>query len=120
MEEFSLTSQFPFTLKANLPGDGTAEVKGKAGPIDTHNAVKTSFDEQLTLRHFDPLAAGFLDKSAGLSLLADVDSARGVGWWKLLTSSGTSTRNASNCGGCENQLPQADRYHLFDDSQYCR
>ena len=74
VQGFSFTKQFPYTLKANLPGDGTVGVAGKAGPIDAHNAANTAFDAQVTLRHLDPVAAGFLDKSAGLTLLADVDA----------------------------------------------
>jgi AsmA protein len=74
VQDFSFTKQFPFTLSANLPGQGTLNLNGKAGPIDAHDAAKTTFDVQMALHHFDPVAAGFLDKSAGLTVLADVDA----------------------------------------------
>jgi AsmA protein len=74
VQDFSFTKQFPFTLKANLPGEGTLSVTGKAGPIDPHNAARTTFEAQVTFRHFDPVAAGLLDKSAGISVLADIDA----------------------------------------------
>jgi AsmA protein len=88
IQDFSFSKQFPFTLKANLPGDGTVALTGKAGPIDQHNAAKTTFDAQLTLRHFDPVAAGFLDKSAGLEVLADID-AHAISDGQAITSNGT-------------------------------
>src|SRR5271154_1310492 len=74
MKDFSFTRQSPFALSASLPGDGTLTMTGNAGPINTHDASKTNFDAQLSLHHFDPIASGFLDKDAGISVLADVDS----------------------------------------------
>lgn len=88
VQDFSFKKQFPFTLKANLPGDGTVALSGKAGPIDPNNAAKTTFDAQLTLHHLDPVAAGFLDKSTGLSLLADID-AHAASNGESVTSNGT-------------------------------
>ena len=61
---------------------------GKAGPINPHDAAKTTFDAQLALHHFDPVAAGFLDKSAGLSVLADID-AHAVSNGSVVNSNGT-------------------------------
>lgn len=74
VQNFAFAKQFPFTLSAALAGQATVTVTGKAGPINPHDAAKTTFDSQLALHHFDPVAAGFVDKSAGISLLADVDA----------------------------------------------
>ena len=74
LKDFSFAKQFPFTLSAALPGQGTLTMTGKAGPINTQDAAKTTFDAQLALHHLDPVVAGFLDKSAGLSVLADIDA----------------------------------------------
>ncbi|MEO6817774.1 MAG: AsmA family protein [Edaphobacter sp.] len=74
VQNFSFSKRFPFTLSAALPGDGTVKLAGQAGPIDPHNAAATLFDAQLTMRHFDPVATGALDRSAGMSALADVDA----------------------------------------------
>lgn len=74
VQNFSFSKRFPFTLSAALPGDGTVKLAGQAGPIDPHNAAATLFDAQLTMRHFDPVATGALDRSAGISALADVDA----------------------------------------------
>jgi AsmA protein len=88
VQNFSFAKQFPFTLSAALPGQGTLAITGKAGPIDTHDAAKTVFDVQLALHHLDPVAAGFLDKSAGLSVLADFD-AHAVSNGSSVSSNGT-------------------------------
>jgi len=88
VQNFSFAKQFPFTLSAALPAQGTLTMTGKAGPIDAHDAANTSFDTQLALHHLDPVAAGFLDKSAGLSVLADID-AHAVSNGTSVSSNGT-------------------------------
>jgi AsmA protein len=88
VQNFSFAKQFPFTLSAALPGQGALTMTGKAGPIDTRDAAKTTFDTQLALHHLDPVAAGFLDKSAGLSVLADID-AHAVSNGTSVSSNGT-------------------------------
>lgn len=74
VQDFSFTKQFPFTLSANLPGKGTMTLTGQAGPIDSHNAATTVFDARLKGQHLDPVAIGVLDRSAGMTALADVDA----------------------------------------------
>ncbi|HEV2711291.1 MAG TPA: AsmA family protein [Edaphobacter sp.] len=74
VQNFSFAKQFPFTLNAHLPGDGTVTLAGQAGPIDPHNAAATVFDARLTMHHFDPVAVGAVDRSAGIAGLADVDA----------------------------------------------
>ncbi|MEO8737126.1 MAG: AsmA family protein [Edaphobacter sp.] len=74
VQNFSFTKQFPFTISANLPGQGTLALTGQAGPIDPRNAAATIFDARLTIHHFDPVAVGVIDRSAGMAGLADVDA----------------------------------------------
>jgi AsmA protein len=74
VQNFSFTKQFPFTLTAHLPGEGTVNLTGQAGPVDPNNAAATVFDARLMVRHFDPVAVGVLDRSAGMSALAGVDA----------------------------------------------
>jgi len=74
VDGFSFTKMSPFKVSANLPGEGAVEVTGKSGPVNLQDAAKTPFNAQVTLRHLDPVAAGFLEKSSGLSVLADVDA----------------------------------------------
>jgi AsmA protein len=94
---FSFSKQFPFTLSAALPGEGTLTMTGKAGPINKQDAAKTTFDAQLALHHLDPVAAGFLDKSTGLSVLADID-AHAVSNGASATVMEPCTRNGCNYG----------------------
>jgi len=88
VQNFAFAKQFPFTLSAALPGEATVTVTGKAGPINPHDAAKTTFDAQLALHHFDPVATGLMDKSAGISVLADID-AHAVSDGSSVNSTGT-------------------------------
>lgn len=74
IQQFSLAKAFPFTVSASLPGDGTVKITGTAGPINTQDAAATALDAQVTVRHLDPVVAGFVDPAAGISMLADVDA----------------------------------------------
>jgi AsmA protein len=79
-ERFSLAEAFPFTVSASLPGDGKVKVTGTVGPIDPQGAAaaqdasSTAFDAQLTIKHLDPVVAGYIDPAAGISLIADLDA----------------------------------------------
>ena len=70
-KQFSFTSAFPFRVSAKLPGDGTVSVDGSAGPINERDASETPFSGHLEMKHIDPLAAGFVDASEGLSGTVD-------------------------------------------------
>ncbi len=74
LEHFSLAVAFPFTVSASLPGDGKVKVSGTAGPIDAQDAASTTFDAQLTINHLDPVAAGYVDPAAGISMIASLDT----------------------------------------------
>lgn len=66
-KDFSFQKSFPFTASAHLPGDGAVSLKGNAGPIDPHDASLTPFDAHLEAKHIDPLAAGFVDSTSGVT-----------------------------------------------------
>jgi AsmA protein len=66
-KEFSFQKSFPFSASAHLPGDGTVSLNGSAGPINPHDASLTPFEAHLEAKHIDPLAAGFVDSTAGLT-----------------------------------------------------
>jgi AsmA protein len=74
LEHFSLDKAFPFTISASLPGDGEVAVSGTVGPINPQNAAFTTFDAQLTIRHLDPVVAGYVDPAAGISMIAGLDA----------------------------------------------
>ena len=73
VKNVSFTSAMPFDLDASLPGSGTLKLSGTAGPIAQPNAVNTPVQASLTVKHFDPVAAGLIDASEGISVVADID-----------------------------------------------
>jgi hypothetical protein len=66
-KDFSFQKSFPFSASAHLPGDGTVSLKGNAGPINPHDASLTPFGVHLEAKHIEPLAAGFVDSTSGIS-----------------------------------------------------
>ncbi len=70
-KDFGFKNSFPFTVSAHLPGDGTINLSGKAGPINPQDASATPFSGNLEMKHIDPLAAGFVDTSDGITGLID-------------------------------------------------
>src|SRR5580698_6567503 len=74
LDHFSLTAGFPFTVSASLPGDGNVAVSGTVGPINPQDAASTTFDAQLTIKHLDPVVAGYVDPAAGISMIAGLDA----------------------------------------------
>ena len=69
----SYTSQFPFKLTVDLPGGGTANVSGKAGPINPQDSAKTPFDATLKAKDMDIAASGFVDPASGIGGSVDLD-----------------------------------------------
>ena len=66
-KDFAFDKSFPFTASARLPGDGTVSVSGSAGPVNQHDASLTPFSAHFELKHLDPIAAGFVDNTAGVT-----------------------------------------------------
>lgn len=74
LQQFSFLKSFPFQLSATLPGSGSFNLNGNAGPVPQANAADTPFHATLALKHFDPVAAGLVEPSAGISMVLDIDS----------------------------------------------
>ncbi len=87
VQQFSFARSFPFQLSASLPGDGTLTLSGAAGPLAQKNAADTPFHATLQLKHLDPVAAGIIEPSKGISMIADID-AQLTSDGNALTSSG--------------------------------
>ncbi len=73
---FSFTKQFPYSASASLPAGGSVAINGNAGPVNPRDASLTPFSAHIELKHLDPLAAGFVDATAGVggtidSIVAD-------------------------------------------------
>ncbi len=73
VKDFSFTSQFPFELTVNLPGGGSADLTGKAGPINPQDSAKTPFDATIKVKDLDLAASGFVDPASGIGGSVDLD-----------------------------------------------
>ena len=71
VKNFGFANSFPFTASAHLPGEGTVNVSGTAGPLNQQDASATPFSGHLEMKHIDPLAAGFVDGTDGISGLVE-------------------------------------------------
>jgi AsmA protein len=67
----SYTSEFPFKLTAKTPGNGSAKLEGKAGPLNRADAEETHVDASLEVRNLDLASTGFTDPSSGIAGLLD-------------------------------------------------
>src|SRR5580698_5083337 len=74
LEQFSLAESFPFTVSASLPGDGNVNLSGTVGPINPQDAASTAFDALVSIKHLNPIVAGYIDPAAGISMIADLDA----------------------------------------------
>src|SRR5467141_716598 len=70
----SLTSKFPVTLTANLPGGGDLKLDGTAGPLDQENTALTPVNAKLAVNNLNLATTGILDPSAGLGGLLDLNA----------------------------------------------
>ncbi len=73
VRDFSPTSQFPFTITADLPAGGTAKLDGKAGPINSSDVSASPIEAQINVKGLDLNASGFVDPSTGIAGVADFD-----------------------------------------------
>jgi len=71
--DFSLTSQFPVTVTADLPSGGKFKLDGTVGPIDQADAALTPLTAKLNVTSLNLASTGFLDPSLGLGGLLDLD-----------------------------------------------
>ena len=88
VKNFSYTSQFPFTLSADLPGGGNINLDGNAGPINPSDASITPVQARLDVKGFDVDASGFMDPSSGISGVASFNG--------TVNSNGTQAQSNGN------------------------
>ncbi len=67
----SYTTSFPFSLAASMPGQGTLRLEGKAGPLNKQDMLMTPLSAELSVKHFDLIASGFVEPGSGLAGLID-------------------------------------------------
>jgi AsmA protein len=96
IQQFSFTTQFPFQLSLKLPGEGSFQLSGMAGPVDEKDTSKTPFQAALLLKHFDPVAAGAIESGQGISMVADFNA--------QLVSDGTNLMSTGKIAASKLQL----------------
>ena len=74
VKQFAFANNFPFELSADLPAKGTLKLSGTAGPISEKDASETPVRATLHIVHLDPVAAGIVEASKGVSGVADIDA----------------------------------------------
>ena len=74
--DVSLTSKFPVTVTADLPAGGKFRLDGTVGPADQADTTLTPLDARLNVTSLDLASTGFLDSSAGLGGILDLDGDR--------------------------------------------
>jgi AsmA protein len=112
----SLTSKFPVTVTADLPGGGNFKVDGTAGPINQTNSVLTPLSAKLTVNSLNMASTGFLDPSAGLGGMVDLDAT-------LESQNGTAETKGSAklskallvAGGTPSSIPVTINFHTKYD-----
>jgi AsmA protein len=67
MKDLSFTTQFPFTLSADLPGGGSAKLDGTAGPVNKADASLTPLQAKISVNGLDIAKSGFVDPSLGFA-----------------------------------------------------
>jgi AsmA protein len=71
--DVSLTSKFPVTVTADLPGGGKFKLDGMFGPVDQEDTTLTPLNAKLNVTDLNLASTGFLDSSVGLGGLVDLD-----------------------------------------------
>lgn len=116
VKNVSYTQAMPFTLTANLPANGTVHLDGTAGPINQQNAANTPLQATLNVKSFNPVKAGVLPASEGISMDADID-AQVHSDGRTLTSTGKihALHLQLSPGGSPAPQPVDMSYNLSDD-----
>jgi len=91
VKNFAFTSQFPFTLSADLAGGGTLKLEGTGGPINPNDAAATPLQAKVNVRGLDVAASGFVEPSSGISGIANFDG--------TVTSDGKQANSSGNATG---------------------
>jgi len=73
MQDFSATSEFPFSLSAQVRGGGSVSLEGKAGPVNPANTAMTPVTLSLKIDQLDLAATGANDATPDVTGLISFD-----------------------------------------------
>jgi AsmA protein len=91
VSNISVHSAMPFTLTATIPGGGSLDLDGQAGPLDQQDSAKTPLDAKLTLKQANIAALGFA--GPGLGGIVDFDGSVKSDGNKLVSSGKATAHN---------------------------
>jgi len=116
VKNLSFTQSFPFELSLKVAGDGSIGLKGTAGPVTQSDTSLTPFDATVDIKHFDPLAAGAVQPSDGISMVADFN-AQLTSKGGNLTSKGTAAASQLKLArnGTAAPKPVDISFNIFDN-----
>ena len=72
VRNFSATSEFPVTVSAQLPGSGTFNLDGSAGPINQTDASLTPLKGKATISDLDLSRSTYIDRSSGMGGIVNI------------------------------------------------
>jgi len=72
--DVTMSSKFPFTVSADLPGGGNFKLDGSIGPFNETDTDLTPLDAKINVKELNLASTGFLDPSLGLGGIVDVDA----------------------------------------------
>lgn len=67
VKNFSFSSQFPFTMSADIPGGGTVKLDGTGGPINHSDASLSPLQAKIDVKQLDLAKSGFVDAASGFA-----------------------------------------------------
>jgi len=110
VKQFSLTGSFPVELSLKVPGGGSLSLNGSAGPVAQTDTSLTPFQATIDIKHFDPVAAGAVEPSVGIAMLADINAQLSSKDGNLTT---TGKVEASHLRLVRNGIPAPEPVRLF-------
>jgi AsmA protein len=72
--DVSITSKFPVSVTADLPGGGKFSLNGTLGPVDQEDTSLTPLDAKLNVSALNLASTGLLDPALGLGGIVDLES----------------------------------------------
>lgn len=73
VKNFAFTNSFPFSVTADLPGGGSLNLNGNAGPINSTDAALTPLNAKIDVRNMNLAQSGFIDPASGIAGVGDVE-----------------------------------------------
>ena len=71
--DFSFTSKFPVVASAELPGGGSLNIDGTAGPINPSDTTLTPVQAKISIKKLDLAQSALVDPELGITGSADFD-----------------------------------------------